>query len=97
MDVVLRARVEHGHEVRMGDPGGRQRLTPEPLDERAVVRQPAPQDLHGDLPVQDPVGRQIDLGHPAAAEELADRVAVGEHRSLHAHPLRLRETSISRL
>ena len=37
--------VEHGHEVRMGDPGGRQRLTPEPLDERAVAREPAPRIL----------------------------------------------------
>jgi hypothetical protein len=96
VDIVFRAGIEHGDEIGMREPRGRERLTAEPLDERAVVGQPAPQDLDGDRPVQDSVGGQIDLGHPAPAEELADRIAVVEHPAIHAHASRLRKHPLSR-
>jgi hypothetical protein len=95
VEPVLRPRVVDRDEVRVRDPRGGEGLPAEALDEARVLRQPAAQDLQGDRPVEDPVGRAVDLGHAAASEELADRVAVGEHAAFERHPrLRLREAPL---
>ena len=90
VDPLLGSRVVHGDEPGMREPRGRQRLTPEPFDERPVAGQPISEDLDRDRSVQDPIGREVDLGHAAAPEELADRIAVGQHPTLDRHTSRLR-------
>ena len=69
-------------DVRMGEPGGVRRLAAEALDELVVVRVALVQDLHRDPPAELLVLREVDVGHPSAAELPGDPVARGEERSV---------------
>ena len=56
----------------------RQRLAAEAGDEALVVGEVLGEDLHRDGALEDPVGRLVDVRHPARAEPLRRFVAPGE-------------------
>jgi hypothetical protein len=58
-------------------------LAPEALDEPLVVRVLPPEDLERHVPAQDLVPGQVNLGHPPAADGLAEDVAAVDEVSLH--------------
>ena len=61
----------------------RQRLAAEAGDEALVVGEVLGEDLHRDGPLEDQVGRLVDVRHAAGAEPLARLVAAGESSRLH--------------
>ena len=76
----LLAPVVDGDDVAVGEPGRRLCLAPEPLDEGGVTRVLGEQDLHGHWPVQQGVGGEVDVGHPATRQPALQLVAATEHR-----------------
>ena len=72
------AGVEHGDEERVVEGGQQLHLVgePGPVGLGGGVH---PQQLHGDLALQHGVLGAVDVGHPAAPEQLRQLVAVGQH------------------
>jgi hypothetical protein len=77
--------VEHLHDVRVHEPGGRQRLAAEARDERRIVREVLGQQLDGDIALEALVEGELHRGHPADAETALDPVAPGDSCSI-SHP-----------
>src|SRR6202012_1203046 len=63
-----------------------QRLAAEAGDEALVVGEVLGEDLHRDLTLEDPVGRLVDVRHPAGAEPFTGFVAPREGSGLHQGP-----------
>ena len=68
IDAVDRAPVVYRDDVGVGEPGGRPRLTAEPVDERLVARERAVQHLDRDLAGEHGVAREEDLAHAARGD-----------------------------
>ena len=73
-DAVLVADVVHGADVRVNQGGDHLRFAVESRTERRVAGERRRQDLHGDRTVQACVGREIDLSHATASDEVLDAV-----------------------
>jgi hypothetical protein len=56
--------------------GGAPRLTPKAFDELVVLGVLVPKHLQCDVPVEDLVVGQVDLGHSPPAQEIAESIAV---------------------
>ena len=76
--VADRPRVEDLHEPGMGQAGEQADLRVEP---GAIGRLPGPEQLHGHRPLEDVVGRLVDVAHPAAGDVAGELVAIGEVRA----------------
>jgi hypothetical protein len=63
-------------DVRVGEPGGGQGLTPEPLDEVRGLGEGGGEHLDGDPAAETVVGREVHLTHAADGDALAQRVAL---------------------
>ena len=85
LGAVLGAGVVDRDDARVGEPGGGDRLLPEPGDEAAVGGQVRVEQLHRHLAAQDLVGAPPHLGHAARGEQLLEPVAAGQQ------PARLRD------
>ena len=72
------AAVVDGHDVRMVQGGRRTRLAVEPGHELDVVGETLAQHLDRHEPLEGRVGRQVDLGHAAAAQPPLQAVAAGD-------------------
>ena len=72
------AGVVHRDDRGMVQRGGVLRLPAEPEVEARIAGQVGAQHLDGDVAVQPLVARQVDFGHAAEAEDLAEFVAVGQ-------------------
>ena len=70
----VEAEVEHLDDVRVHEPGGRERLAPEPGDERRIVGEVLGQELQRDVALEAAVEREVDGRHPADAESAFDPV-----------------------
>ena len=79
LDDLLLAGVVDRDDRRVVQRGRGLRLAPEPGLERGVARQVGAQQLDGDDAAEPGVAPDVDLGHAAAAEQLADLVAVAQH------------------
>ena len=77
---LVLAPVDHGDDVRVGEPGDELRLPPEAGDDVGVGSEPFVQDLDGDDSVQDPVVRAVHARHAAGADELFELVVVRDRR-----------------
>ena len=73
------AGVDHGDDVGMGELGDRARLATEALDLVGLVGHLAVHDLHRDPALERLVARQVDRGHPAAAQLGLEPVAPREY------------------
>ena len=73
----MAARVEHGEDVRVLEPGGEPNLGEEPLGAERPSELGV-QDLEGDGAVVAEVVRAVDRRHAAAAELGVETVAAGE-------------------
>ena len=71
---VVLAPVEHGDDVGVGQVGGGLGLPAEPLDEGLVDGELGEEHLEGDRPIELAVDGPIDLGHPAARDQMGDLV-----------------------
>src|SRR5262249_47209227 len=76
---LVLAAVDDGDDVRVGGPPDRARLAPEALDVLGVVDVALVEDLDRDAAVELDVAGAEDARHAAAAAELLELVAVGDH------------------
>jgi hypothetical protein len=67
--------------------GGALGLASEALDELVVVGVALAHDLEGDVPIQNVVVGEIDLGHTSCPQRLDDAVAVVYKKLLHSSAL----------
>jgi hypothetical protein len=68
----------NGHERRVAERGGLAGLAHEPGRELAILREPAVQDLHRDLALQDRMHRGVHRRDAADADHRPDDVLAGE-------------------
>ena len=71
---VVGSGVEDRDHVGVVQRGGGLRLSPKARHERVVPRELVAEDLDGHGPIQDLIGAQVDLGHPALAEDRVELV-----------------------
>ena len=83
---LVEAEVEHLHDVRMHQAGGRQRLAPETRDERRVVGEVLGQQLDRHVALEPLVERQLHGRHPADAEAALDPVPPDDRCAV-SHPV----------
>ena len=81
----VEAEIEHLHDVRVDQPGGRQCLATEAGHERRVVREMLGEQLDRYVALQALVERQLHRGHPADAEAALDPVPPDDRCSV-SHP-----------
>ena len=72
--VAVLALVEHVHDVRVGEAGGRAGLLDEPALEHGVVAQMAVHHLERDTALETQIGRDVHGRHPAARDARANPV-----------------------
>jgi hypothetical protein len=70
------AGVDHGHQMRVGEPGDRARLTAEALQLHGVVVHRLVKDLHRHPALERLVEGSVDRRHPAGADALLEPVAL---------------------
>ena len=73
---VVLASIDHRHDVRMREDGGRPGLPPEALDVLGIVQVVLVEHLERDGAVEESVVRAIDARHAAGADELLELVPV---------------------
>ena len=78
------AAVDDGDDVRMLEPCGRPRLTPEALDVVLVARVVLVEDLDRNGSLEQAVVRPVDAGHASFADELLELVAARDHLADHS-------------
>ena len=81
---VVRASFQTGHDVRMAQHRGRQRLAPEAHRDIGVLDHLAPEQLDRDRPAGSGIERAMDRRHPADPDDRTQPVAAADH------PIRLR-------
>jgi hypothetical protein len=74
VDVALGHEVVEGGDACVLELRQRQRLLPEPPPRRLAPEEPAPEDLHRDIPFEPRVPRAEDLSHAAGAETFQNLV-----------------------
>ena len=74
MRAVVGSGVEDRDHVGVVQRGGGLRLSAKARHERVVPRELVAEDLDGHWPIQDLIGAQVDLGHPALAEDRVELV-----------------------
>ena len=80
-DVAVTRLIVDGHEVRVGEATGVDRLPAEAFDEGVIGDEVLMHDLDRDLTIETQIGAAVDHGHTAAGDLGIDAVAVVEHRA----------------
>ena len=81
--LLVKAGIEHLHDVRVDEPGGGLGLALEARDECRVVGEMLGEELHGHEPFQARVQRAVHRRHPAVPEAAFEPVAAGDHLCVH--------------